>query len=148
MIRAQASEDIARPTATVYDFVVVQFFANYPRWSPEVVELEPLGPAHVEPGTRGRQVRVDQGRRSETIFRVTELEPCRRVVFDGEKEARFAIRYAFEPLGEQACRLHLEFELKRLELYMRPFQKLIRLAIEQGTRRTVSNIKGLVERER
>lgn len=148
MIQAQASRDISRPVETVYDFVVVRFFDNYPRWSPEVVELEPLGPARVDLGTRGRQVRIDQGRRSETIFKVTEIEPCQRVVFDGEKEARFAIRYDFERCREAACRIHLTFELKRLELYMRPFQKLIRMAIQEGTNRTVANIKGLVERER
>ncbi len=148
MIKGQASRDIARSVDTVYDFVVVHFFDNYPRWSPEVRELEALNTREVAMGTRGRQVRVDQGRRSETRFEVTELQPGRRVVFDGDLQARFAIRYNFEPRGDDACRLHFEFELKKVYLYMRPFEKLIRMAIEQGAENTVRNIKGLVERER
>ena len=147
MIKGRSSIDIERPVSTVYDFVVVRFFENYPRWSPEVRELEALDGQGVEPGARGRQVRVDRGRRSETVFEVTRLEPERAVDFDGDREARFAIRYRFEPVAESACRLYLEFELKRLELFMRPFRKLIGMAIQEGTDRTVRNIKGLVERE-
>jgi hypothetical protein len=147
VIRAQATADIERPVETVYDFVVERFFANYPRWSPEVVELERLDDGGIGIGTRGRQVRVDQGRRSETTFRVTHLEPNRAVDFDGERDARFAIRYRFERCDAQASRLSLEFELKRLDFFMRPFEKLIRMAIQDGTSRTVHNIKGLVESE-
>lgn len=138
---------VARPVEVVYDFVVVRFFDNYPRWAPEVVELRPLGPARVERGTRGRQVRVDQGRRSTTTFAVAQLEPGRSVRFDGEGSAAFSIRYDFAPAGENACRLGFEFRLDRLDLFMRPFEKLIRLAIEDGSARTVRNIKGLIERE-
>lgn len=148
MIKGQASREIARSADTVYDFVVVHFFDNYSRWSPEVRELEALNTREIALGTRGRQVRVDQGRRSETRFEVAELEPGRRVVFEGDLQARFAIRYAFDPRGSDACRLHFEFELKKVDLYMRPFVKLIRLAIDQGAEKTVRNIKGLVERER
>ena len=147
MIKGRSSIDIARPVSTVYDFVVVRFFENYPRWSPEVRELEALNSERVEHGTRGRQVRVDRGRRSETIFEVTRLEPERAVDFDGDREAKFAIRYRFEPAAAEACRLHLEFELKQLDLFMRPFEKLIRMAIQEGTDQTVRNIKGLVEQE-
>lgn len=147
MIKGRSSIDIERPVSTVYDFVVVRFFDNYPRWSPEVRELEALNTERIEPGTRGRQVRVDRGRRSETVFEVTRLEPERAVDFDGDRQAQFAIRYRFEPAGDGACRLHLEFELKRLELFMRPFEKLIRRAIQNGTDQAVHNIKGLVEQE-
>ncbi|MDX1608843.1 MAG: SRPBCC family protein [Halofilum sp. (in: g-proteobacteria)] len=148
MIRAQSSTAIERPVDDVFDFVVVRFFDNYPRWSPEVVELEPLDSGPLGVGSRGRQIRIDQGRRSETTFRVTRLEPQRRVEFDGERDARFAIRYHFDPEGDARSRIHFEFELKRVEFFMRPFEKLIRLAIKDGAERTVRNIKGLVERER
>jgi hypothetical protein len=147
LIKGRSSIDIARPVSTVYEFVVVRFFDNYPRWSPEVRELEALNSERVEAGTRGRQVRVDRGRRSETTFEVTRLEPERAVDFDGDRQAKFAIRYRFEPSADNGCRLHLEFELKQLDLFMRPFEKLIRMAIQDGTDQTVRNIKGLVEQE-
>jgi len=101
----------------------------------------------VRMGTRGRQVRVDHGRRSETTFEVTRLEPERAVDFDGDRQARFAIRYRFEPTEPESTTLHLDFELKQLDLFMRPFEKLIRHAIQDGTDQTVRNIKGLIERE-
>ena len=36
------------------------------------------------------------------------------------------------------------FELLELEIFMRPFEKLIRSAIEEGAENTVENIKNLV----
>ena len=146
-IRVGASADVGCPVEAVYDFVVVKFFENYPRWSPEVIELDRLDAGGIGIGTRGRQVRVDRGRRSETTFRVTELEPPWHVRFEGERDARFAIRFDFEPCDVHASNLGIEFELKRVELYMRPFEKLIRRAIRDGAERTLRNIKGLVENE-
>jgi hypothetical protein len=147
LINGRSRIEIARPVATVYDFVVVRFFENYPRWSREVRELRATTHGPVRIGTRGRQVRVDHGRRSETTFEVTRLEPERAVDFDGDRQARFAIRYRFEPKGAEASTLYLDFELKQLDLFMRPFEKLIRHAIQDGTDTTVRNIKGLIERE-
>jgi hypothetical protein len=51
-----------------------------------------------------------------------------------------------EALGERT-RLSFAFELRQLDLYMRPFEKLIRAAVQEGAERVVRNIKGLVERE-
>jgi len=147
LIIGRSHIDIERSVTTVYDFVVVRFFDNYPQWSPQVRELQALNGNRVRLGTRGRQVRVDQGRRSETRFEVTRLEPERAVDFDGDRQAKFAIRYRFEPRGEQQCRLSMEFELKQLDLFMRPFEKLIRHAVQDGTDQTVRNIKRLIDYE-
>lgn len=148
MVQAQVSAEIERPVATVFAFVAVEFFENYPRWSSEVRELEPLDGNAVQAGMRARQVRVDRGRRSETIFRVTDLEPDRRVRFEGMDRPAFAIEYIFEPLGRARCRLDFKFELQRLEMYMRPFERLIRRAVHEGSENAVTNIKRLIERER
>lgn len=147
MISARSQITVNRPVSRVYEFVVVNFFQNYPRWSPEVLELEPLGSSQIIVGTRGRQIRLDQGRRSETRFEVTELVKEKRAVFDGDLQAKFAIRYDFECKNEQFCLLSLEFELKKLDFFMMPFQKLIRMAINDGTDKTLRNIKRLIESE-
>lgn len=148
MVQTQVSTEIERPVTTVFEFVAVEFFDNYPRWSPEVRELEPLDGNAVQAGMRARQVRVDRGRRSETVFRVTNVEPCRRVRFEGIDRPAFAIEYAFEPVGPDRCRLDFTFELRRLEMYMRPFERLIRRAVHEGSENAVANIKQLIERER
>lgn len=146
MVRGEATIEIARPVETVFGFVVTDFFDNYPRWSPEVVTLEPLNSPRIELGTTARQVRVDQGRRSDTLFRVVSLEPARHVAFRGQGSPAFTIRFDFTELGD-ATELTFRFELTELKLYMRPFERLIRHAVQDGSERTVRNIKTLVESE-
>lgn len=145
MVKAQASILIATLPQQVFSFVVVDFERNYRRWSPEVKRLELLTPGPLQVGSRARQVRVDQGRTSETVFRVTVLEPPNGVGF-AESTNQFRIDYRMEPEGDQT-RLTFVFELTRLDFFMRPFEKLIRVAVQEGAQRTVRNIKGLLELE-
>lgn len=148
MVRAETRTRIARPVETVFDFVVHDFFDNYPRWSPEVVELEPLDERTLAVGRRARQVRVDRGRRSETIVRVTELERPGRVAFASEHAPWFRTRFDLAATDAAATELTFTFELVHLELYMRPFSRLIRRAVHDGAERTVERLRRLVEAER
>ncbi|GAB0148437.1 MULTISPECIES: SRPBCC family protein [Marichromatium] len=143
MVRTQASTHIARPPDQVFAFVALDFFSNYQRWSPEVVSLEALSPGPIRLGSRGRQVRVDHGRRTEATFEVCVFEQDRRIDFQG-LSAPIYISYRFEPSAD-GTRLTFVFELSRLELFMRPFEKLIRAAIQEGGERVVGNIRGLLE---
>lgn len=149
MVKAQAQILVGLPPEPVFVFVAEEFLHNYPRWSPEVRRLDLLTPGPLRVGSRARQVRVDQGRRSESTFRVVALEPPSRVGF-AEVSGQFGIEYRMDALGGGAAcqtRLTFAFELRRLELYMRPFEKLIRSAVQEGAERVVRNIKGLLERE-
>lgn len=145
VVKSRASTLIASPPEQVFEFIAVNFERNYSRWSPEVKALEVLTPGPLGIGTKARQVRVDQGRQSNSTFSVTAFEPPRRVSF-AESTDQFRTDYQVDPLGKQT-RLTFAFELRRLELYMRPFEKLIRVAIQDGAERVVRNIKSLVERE-
>lgn len=145
MVKATASIVIERPPEQVFGFIADGFVDNYARWSPEVKQLEALTPGPIGVGSRMRQVRVDQGRRSESKFKVTALESPRQLEF-AESTDLFRTGYWLAPEGEQT-RLEFGFELRRLELYMRPFEKLIRVAIQEGAQRVVRNIKNLAERE-
>lgn len=150
MVKAQASIVIARPPEAIYAFIADDFARNYKRWSPEVQRLEMLTTGPLRVGSQVRQVRVDQGRRSETTFRVRTLERPRRVCFV-ETRDQFRVDYGLEPVQDKAngdcSRLTFGFQLSRIELYMRPFEKLIRSAVQEGANRTVDNIKRLVEAE-
>lgn len=143
MVKAQASTVIARPAERVFDFIAVDFFANYPRWSPEVVSLQTLSPGPVQVGTKGRQVRVDRGRRTEAVFHVTTMDRPNRVDFQGTGSP-FLVSYRLDDLAK-ATKLTFVFELKRLEFYMRPFERLVRAAVQDAAERVVANIKRLVE---
>jgi len=145
MVRAEAKILVAAPAQLVYAFVAEDFAQNYRRWSPEVQSLEMLTPGPLRVGSRARQVRIDQGRRSDHRFQVIALDPPRRLGF-AELSDLFRIDYQMTPIGEHT-RLAFAFELRRLELYMRPFDKLIRIAAQDGAERVVRNIKGLIERE-
>lgn len=145
MVKAQASTLIARTPAQVFELIAVDFYKNYQRWSPEVVSLTRISQGPLRLGSIARQVRVDQGRRTEATFRVCAYEPHRRLDFEGVSSP-FHVSYRMdESVG--GTRLTFSFELRRLELYMRPFEKLIRNAVQDGAERVVRNLKGLIEAE-
>ncbi|SCY11813.1 Polyketide cyclase / dehydrase and lipid transport [Nitrosospira sp. Nl5] len=131
--------------AEIFKFIGDDLFHNYPRWSPEVQELECLTDGPVKLGTIARQVRVDHGQRSESKFRITIYEPSRRLAFAGVVEP-YRCLYELKPQSrEDLTELSFTFELLELKVFMRPFEQLVRSAIQDGAVRTVENIKRLVE---
>lgn len=145
MVRAQANIEIERPPDAVYAFIAEDFARNYPRWSPEVRELQVLSKGPMRVGSIARQVRVDQGRRSESTFKITRMEPAQRLTFQGTSFP-FLVDYRLAA-ASQHTRLTFLFELRRIDLMMRPFEKLIRAAVQDGAERTVRNLKRLIESE-
>lgn len=145
MLEAHAETVIARPTPQVFRFVADAFPETYPRWSPEVEELTALSPGPVQPGWKARQVRIDNGRRSEATFQVSDYAAGRRIVFEGISRP-FLIDYQFEPLGDQT-RFSFYFELQHLDLLWRPFKGAIRSAIQDIADKSVKNLKTVAEAE-
>ena len=145
MVKSQSSILIRCSVPDLFHFVATDFVRNYPRWSPEVQQLTPLSSGPLAVGWTARQVRIDQGRRSEADFKVIALEPERRVCFKGIKDP-FEINYFFEPHFDYT-RLTFSFEMARLGFGLRPFEKLIRVAVKEGTDRVVRDLKTLAERE-
>ena len=99
MVNASANTLIERPPALVFDFVAVNFFENYRRWSPEVQHLEVLSAGPIRVGTSARQVRVDHGRKTDTTFKVVAFEHPRRLEF-AERGHRYRISYRLAPAGD------------------------------------------------
>jgi hypothetical protein len=131
--------------AELFKFIGDDLFLNYPRWSPEVQELECLTEGPVRLGTMARQVRVDHGQRSESTFRITVYEPPRRVALAGVVEP-YRCLYELQSRGAgDVTELSFTFELLELKVFMRPFEQMVRGAIQDGAGRTVENIKRLVE---
>ncbi|MBP1150925.1 MULTISPECIES: SRPBCC family protein [Methylocaldum] len=145
-VKAKATTVINKPVEEVFHFISDEFFENYPKWSPEVVELKPLSEGPMRLGTLARQVRVDHGHRTESTFRVTDYQPNKRLCFSGVSSP-FRCVYDFEQKSTQSpsTQVAFTFELSELELFMRPFEKLIRVAVQDGAEQTVKNLKGLIE---
>ena len=145
MITAKADVLIFEKVEPVYRFVALNFVANYPRWSAEVVNLKPLSTGPVRLGYQARQIRVDQGHKTESTFEVAELDLLKRISFQGIT-AHYRSLYEFENLSP-STRVTFTFELEKLEPRLRPFEKLIRIALQDGAKRTVRKLKLLIEKE-
>lgn len=140
----QSSIEIAKPVSEVYDFVVGHFFENYTRWALEVVEFRPINDNKMVVGALARQTRLDQGQKIESTFEVVTIEKDKLLVLNG-LSSPFRNSYIFNGIeSDTKTRLTFSFELLEIELFMRPFEKLIRIAIEEGAQNTVSNIRNLL----
>lgn len=145
MVKATARCWIHASPQAVYHFVVLDFVRNYPRWSPEVCDLQVHTPGPLRVGWQARQTRVDQGRRTQSDFQVVQLDPGHRVSFKGIHDP-YCIDFTIEADGSFAM-VAFAFELSKLSLPLRPFEKLIRMVVQDGVERTVRNLKRLIEQE-
>lgn len=140
-----ASIVINKPVDEVFHFIAVDFFENYPRWSPEVQELELLSAPPLQLNSLVRQVRIDNGQRSESTFKITTYNVGQKLVFEGVSNA-YRCTYDFTSTNPSAStQISFTFELLKLELFMLPFEKLISIAVQDGAKRTVRNLKTLME---
>jgi hypothetical protein len=140
-----ASIIINKPVDKVFSFIAVDFFDNYPKWSPEVQELELLSAPPLQLNSLVRQVRIDNGQRSESTFKITTYKVGQKLIFEGVSNA-YRCSYDFASTNPSTnTQLTFTFELLKLELFMLPFEKLISIAVQDGAKRTVRNLKNLIE---
>jgi len=142
LLHSHHSTVIRRSVEDVYQFVAIDFFRNYQKWSPEVSELEQITTGAMRVGVTGRQVRYDRGYRSEATFRVTRMTPLRELRFASLTKPEFDVCYRFEPTDTDT-RISFEFKL-RLPLFMLPLRERVAETVEQGGGRVVSNIRRLL----
>jgi hypothetical protein len=129
--------------ADAYNIIAHCFFENYQKWCPQVVELEQLSQPPMQLGSKGRQVTRDRGIDSEALFDVTKFAPQTELEITGATEP-FRSSYQFDRKGDDT-QITFTFELKEIDLVMRPFQKLIKTALQDGAEQTAENIKNLLE---
>lgn len=136
------------PATALFQYIADGLFENYPLWSPEVKELEKITPGPVQLGTEGRQVRIDQGRRTESRFKISAYEPGVRLTLLGTSDP-FRCTYELQAIHpECSTKLTFSFELLEILPIMRPLEGLVRIAIRDGAERTVQNIKRLLETDK
>lgn len=145
-VMGKASTIIQSPSDKLFNFIGIDLLVNYPRWSPEVKDLEKLTDGPIRQGVICRQVRIDQGNRSESTFKIKTFDLGMRICFEGVSNP-YRCDYMIESINSADSRLTFIFELLSLDLHVRPFEKLVRIAVQDGTERTVRNIKQLIEAE-
>lgn len=143
-VTGESSIIIDEPQDVVFSFIAENYFNNYRKWAPEVIEVQPLTDTVVMVGARGKQIREDNGEQVESIFEVTDFNPHSRFVLQG-LNPRYQSTYLTEANDQpDQTKLTFRFDLLEIELFMRPFVKLIRAAIEEGAENTVAKIKDLI----
>jgi signal transduction histidine kinase len=143
-ISGVARAQVCCPIGNVFDFVGHGFFQNYTRWSPQVIELEPLSNGPVRAGATARQVTLDRGIRTESTFEITAFGPPKLLGLKGLSEP-FKSFYEFEEQTAASTQLTFSFVVEERDLFMRPFERLIRMTLQEGAQRTVENLKQLLE---
>lgn len=147
-VSGEASIVIKTNSEEVFSFVAENFFLNYSKWAPEVVELEPLDGNKVFVGAKGRQVREDNDSLVESIFELIEYNPSSIFILQG-LNSPYKHTYVIESEDQNTqTRLTFKFDLLEIEIFMRPFEKLIRVAIEDGAENTVEKIRDLISTQR
>lgn len=91
-----------------------------------------------------REVTLDRDITTESTFRIAEFNPPKIVELEGVSDP-FRSIYALEEAGVASISLIFSFEIRELELFMRPFKKLVRAALQEGAQQTVENLKQLLE---
>ncbi len=142
-IVGEASIHINKSIHDIFSYIGTQFFNNYPKWATEVVTFEPLTGNEVFIGAQAKQVRTDNNIKVESIFEITDYQPQSKLSLQGLTDP-YKHSYLLEISEPQSTRLTFRFELLEVEVFMRPFQKLIRSAIEDGAENTVETIKNLI----
>lgn len=146
-VAGEASIEIDKTLTDVFSYVGEHFFDNYPKWAVEVVDFQPLDGKQVFIGAQAKQIRKDNDAEVESVFAITDYQPDVKLVLQGVSDP-YKHSYLLEGCANnQPTRLTFRFELLELEVFMRPFEKLIRYAIEEGAENTVNNIKNLVAAE-
>jgi hypothetical protein len=122
------------------------FMENYQKWSPEVKALKLLTPGAFGEGSLVRQVRVDRGHKSESSFRVIELDEKGSLAFN-EVDDRYRCAYRLVTCSDdpQKTLVDFSFEFPELEKFLRPFEKLVRIAVQEGATQNLQNLKRFAE---
>jgi hypothetical protein len=142
-VTAEASAMIDREQAQVFDFIAGHFHENYPRWMTDVIELECLDPVPVKIGTRVRQVRVENNEEITSTFEIKEIEAFDTFSFQGI-DMPYRQIYRIDPVSQGKSQLTFRFELLEVDLFMRPFVKLIRSAMIEGVEGTLVTLSSLL----
>lgn len=144
VIGGTASVVVQRPLCAVFDFAGHGFFKNYTRWSPQVVEFEPLERGTAKTGMRARQTTLDRGIRTASAFEIQSFAPPNAICIKGLTEP-FTARYEFERHSDASTLVSFKIEVLERRLFMRPFRQFLRESLDEGARRTVENLKRALE---
>ena len=127
-----------------FDHIAKQYFANHPRWDPDIVELTQTSAGAVGVGSTGREVREAGGRRFTTTFRISRYEPASAFsVRTVEGAMAESIDIELEPQAPDT-RVSLTVGISPRTLPMRILAPLIRPQVERNFKANVGRFEELL----
>jgi uncharacterized protein YndB with AHSA1/START domain len=148
MTRIRNEITIARPVETVYDYVTTP--GNWPRWHPASLGVTGSTDHSLAVGEQVTEEYLVAGRRGQVVWTVTQREPPRRWVIEGQIVGRGAggtVAYTLAPAGG-GTRFVREFSYPTPGLWFRLLNWLFvrrRIAGESAT--AVRQLKEVLEQE-
>ena len=97
----------------------------------------------IKHGSKVRQVRIENEEEITSVFEITHLTPTDLLSLQGI-DMPYRQTYQIEAIGPHQSTITFRFELLEVELFMRPFVKLIRSAIEEGVESTTQTLQELL----
>ena len=146
-LAGEATVDLDQSIDKAFEYIGEKFFENYPKWAVEVSEFEPLDGPNVFVGAKAKQLRNENNNTVMSIFEVIDFQPVNALSLQGINSPYRQSYLLSQDETARTTELTFRFELTELEVFMRPFEKLIRYAIEEGAENTVNNIKNLLSTE-
>lgn len=142
-VTAESSAVVERDPEQVFSFIADRFYDNYPRWMTDVVELDLIDPEPIRKGSRLRQVRLENDENVTSTFAVTDYGAYEIFSFEG-LDMPYRQIYRINPAGKDQSEITFRFELLEVDLFMRPFVKLIRSAMSEGVDSTMETLTELL----
>ena len=140
-IKIEASQNIARPIAVVYEFCVYNHVKNHPRWDPDM-HLEQISNRPIGVGTVIRRKNSHSGSVVEGTMEVVEFKPnqsLRVLIHDGSVESRGSME--FESITKYQTKITISTEMPGMDSSMDT--SFLKSLID----RSCLNIKKLIESE-
>jgi hypothetical protein len=144
MFKTTVELDLACSVEQAFRHIACEFFENHPRWDPDIVELTRTSQGPVGVDTTGREVRVMDGRRYTTEFRITEFRP----------DQAFALRTTAGAMAEDAnyllwsvedgARLQLRLHIHPRNPFLWLLAPMIRPRIERNFQANMARFQQVV----
>ena len=143
-ISDQVGVEINAPASRIFTWLADNFTTSYPIWAADVESIEPLSGSTVEPGSTFRLNRIVDGSIEPHVIRITEFIRDARLAWecpDKSYSCSFTLSATENP---RTTLLSFNYTLQEVELFMRPFAKLIKNAIHDGVSHVTTSIQDFI----
>jgi uncharacterized membrane protein len=143
VIKQQQRVTINRPVEDVFAFAGAALFANNSKWSPDLQQSTPTSSGPLGMGATAHQVRLVNGKPTESDAQITEFVPNSKVSFTSTGSMNASGTYSFTS-SDGGTQVELAMEVKP-EGIGRLAEPIISRKIKQSMGEDLARLKQLLE---